>query len=488
MSTKPAPSKRSARTKGPSRGQAKSKIVVRRLPANLPEHVFLDSIKGLVPDSALDRPTTWVAGKVSKNPVKANTFARAYIYFKNEKVALEFQKAYHGHTFVDRNGNEGKAHVEFAPFQKIPREQRKADTKQGTIEEDPDYIAFLQSLTADPTDAEKEMKLSGTEQLLKESAINPKSTPLLEALRAQKAAAQAKAQAAKLAARQARQAGKAGISNAGKVQITILANRNAKDAANKAGAVASTNAGASANKPQPSQNRKAAQAAEAESTQQAKPKRERKRRDRAGKRAGSEAASTGNANQQQGEPATPQITLLKPKGAQSGSQSSNSAAHGSGQQEARPQSTQGQTGQGGPSPGGRRGHQNQAIQQNQGNNSNNSNNTPQAGNAGSGVSTKKESAQPANAEGGQGRSGRSRRNRGDRAKQDPKAAGDKAAGSNSSTNTNAQLNSNNNGSNANSGSNTGNKPEGQSGGGRSGRNRRSRGGGQENSTTPTAQG
>jgi regulator of nonsense transcripts 3 len=67
--------------------------------------------------------------------VKANTFARAYIYFKNEKLALEFQKAYHGHTFVDRHGNEGKAHVEFAPFQKIPREQRKADTKQGTIDE-----------------------------------------------------------------------------------------------------------------------------------------------------------------------------------------------------------------------------------------------------------------------------------------------------------------------------------------------------------------
>jgi hypothetical protein len=69
MSTKPAPSKRSARTKGPNRGQAKSKIIVRRLPANLPEHVFLDSIKGLVPDSALDRPTTWVAGKVSKKYV-----------------------------------------------------------------------------------------------------------------------------------------------------------------------------------------------------------------------------------------------------------------------------------------------------------------------------------------------------------------------------------------------------------------------------------
>ncbi|KAF9144538.1 hypothetical protein BGX30_012478 [Mortierella sp. GBA39] len=487
MSTKPAPSKRSARAKGPSRGQAKFKIVVRRLPANLPEHVFMDSIKGLVSDSALDRPTTWVAGKVSKNPVKANTFARAYIYFKNEKLALEFQKAYHGHTFVDRHGNEGKAHVEFAPFQKIPREQRKADTKQGTIEEDPDYIAFLQSLTADPTDAEKEMKLSGTEQLLKESAINPKSTPLLEALRAQKAAAQAKAQAAKLAARQARQAGKAGISNAGKVQITILANRNAKDAANKAGTSASTNSAASINnKPQTPQGKKAAQAPEPETTQGAKPKRERKRRDRASKRAGNEAALTGNTSQQQGDSAPPQITLLKPKSAQ-GSQSSNAATQGSGQQETRPQSAQNQSNQGGSNSGGRRGQQNQGNSNNQGNNSNNTS-TAQTGNAVSGGNAKKDPAQLANAEGGQGRSGRSRRNRGDRAKQDPKAGGDNATGGNSSSNINSNSTPNtNSNNNTNSGSNAGNKPEGQSGGGRSGRNRRGRGGAQENSTTPAAQ-
>lgn len=69
------------------------------------------------------------------SPVKGNTFARVYIYFKVEKQALEFQKAYHGHVFMDKHGNEGRAHVEFAPFQKIPREQRKADPKQGTIEE-----------------------------------------------------------------------------------------------------------------------------------------------------------------------------------------------------------------------------------------------------------------------------------------------------------------------------------------------------------------
>ncbi|KAF9097478.1 hypothetical protein BGX23_008752 [Mortierella sp. AD031] len=472
MSTKAAPSKRSTRAKGPSRGQAKSKIVVRRLPANLPEHIFIESIKGLVSDSALDRPTTWVAGKVSKNPVKGNTFARAYIYFKSEKHAFEFQKAYHGHLFKDRHGNEGRAHVEFAPFQKIPREQRKADTKQGTIEEDPDYIAFLQSLTADPTDAEKEMRISGTEQLLKESAINPKSTPLLEDLRAQKAAAQA----AKLAARQARQAGKAGISNSSKAQITILANRNAKDNANKAGAATSVNSSASANKAQAQQSKKAAQATEASNIQEAKPKRERKRRDRASKRAGNEAASAGNSNQQQGDAATPQITLLKPKNAQAGSQPSNTPAQGSGQQEARPQNAQGQSNQGGgggSNQGGRRGQQNQG------------NNAQQPGNSGSGANTKKDAAAPAaNPEGGQARSGRSRRNRG--AKHDSKAAGDNAAGGNPSTNAN---NSSGNNNNANSGPNLGIKPEGQSGGGRS-RGRRNRGGGgnQENSSAAAAQG
>lgn len=60
------PSQRAARSKGPNRGQAKTKIVVRRLPANLPEHVFMESIKSLVSDASLDRATTWVSGKVSK--------------------------------------------------------------------------------------------------------------------------------------------------------------------------------------------------------------------------------------------------------------------------------------------------------------------------------------------------------------------------------------------------------------------------------------
>ncbi|KAI8603329.1 Smg-4/UPF3 family-domain-containing protein, partial [Dissophora ornata] len=408
MSTAGGPSKRAARSKGLTRGQARTKIVVRRLPANLPEPVFVESIKLLVPETSLERATTWVPGKVSKNPVKGNTFARAYIYFKNEKLALEFQKAYHGHVFMDRNGNEGRAHVEFALFQKIPRHQKKPDAKQGTIEEgdffswpgysgrrlitgllcpmtkekknsgfvvvrslDPDYIAFIQSLNAEPTEADKEMKLSGTELLLKESAINPKSTPLLEALRAQKAAAQAKAAAAKLAARQGRQAGKAGLSNSSKQQITILSSRNAKDRAQS-----SSNAASASNKNQQNQQsvqqqgKKAPQtvataavSAEADANgQSVKAKRERRRRDRASKRAGAEGAAT-NGGGAAGVAPVPQITLLKPKPAHNPPASggaSQSTAHTPNVSKQAPQGSQGP-----PNSGGRRGQQNQGGQQQQ---------------------------------------------------------------------------------------------------------------------------
>ena len=44
-------------------------------------------------------------------------------------------------------GHEYQAIVEFAPNQKIPRKSRShKDGKNGTIEEDPDYLKFLENL------------------------------------------------------------------------------------------------------------------------------------------------------------------------------------------------------------------------------------------------------------------------------------------------------------------------------------------------------
>ncbi|KAF9116579.1 hypothetical protein BGX27_001435 [Mortierella sp. AM989] len=473
-----APSKRAGRAKGPNRGQVKTKIIVRRLPANLPEHVFMDSIKSLAPETSLERSTTWVSGKISKNPVKGNTFARAYIYFKNEKSALEFQKAYHGHVFMDRHGNEGRAYVEFAPFQKVPRDQRKTDAKQGTIEEDPEYIAFLQSLNAEPVEAEKEMKLSETELLLKETAVNPKSTPLLEALRAQKAAAQAKAQAAKIAARQARQAGKSGASNATKGQITILTNRNSKETANNR--AQPSGASTSTNKNQQVQQGKASiQPSETESGQGSKPKRERRRRDRASKKAATEGPSgaAGDTNA-----TVPQVTLLKSKPASippASAPSQNASNHVESKQT---NNTPSHGNQGQSSSGSRRGQQsqNQGGQQQGGTNPN------------SIPATKKDSTQTVNADGGPNRSGKSRRNRGgergERAKQDPKVVGAGATGISGTGNNSS------NATNSNAPANKGQEAQGSGGSNRQGRTRRGRGGGgggggsQETPSGPSVQG
>lgn len=44
-------------------------------------------------------------------------------------------------------GNEYPALVEYAPFQKIPKSNHnKKDIRCGTIDEDPDYVAFLDAL------------------------------------------------------------------------------------------------------------------------------------------------------------------------------------------------------------------------------------------------------------------------------------------------------------------------------------------------------
>ena len=80
------------------------------------------------------------------------SFSRAYVNFLTFKELEMFRDKFDGYVFVDSRGNEYPAVVEFAPFQKIPQMywnpnmKDKRDKKCGTIEEDADYISFLQSL------------------------------------------------------------------------------------------------------------------------------------------------------------------------------------------------------------------------------------------------------------------------------------------------------------------------------------------------------
>lgn len=117
-----------------------TKVVVRRLPPTMTEEQFLEQISP-VPESDY---MYFVKGDLSLGP---HAFSRAYINFVNQDEIFIFKEKFDDYIFVDEKGNEYPALVEYAPFQKIPkRRTRKKDPKCGTIEQDPEYIKFLESL------------------------------------------------------------------------------------------------------------------------------------------------------------------------------------------------------------------------------------------------------------------------------------------------------------------------------------------------------
>ncbi|KAK9670727.1 hypothetical protein K7432_017565, partial [Basidiobolus ranarum] len=197
---KPRTKKTNKRVEGP-----KTKVIIRRLPPNLPEELFFKSIQPYITEENI-LWRLYVPGKISANKNKESHFSRSYLHFKTIEDIILFHRGYDGHLFVDSKGNESRAVVEFAPFQKTPKENHKPDPREGTIEEDPDYLAFLESLNDDKKENKDSNGVSdGTTQLeklearLSKESIIPvnttpisKSTPLLDYLRAQKAASKSK--------------------------------------------------------------------------------------------------------------------------------------------------------------------------------------------------------------------------------------------------------------------------------------------------------
>ncbi|KAG0417582.1 hypothetical protein HPB47_005485 [Ixodes persulcatus] len=103
------------------------------------EDQFLDQISPVPENDYM----YFVKGNKSLGP---NAFSRAYINFINQDEIFIFKEKF-DELFRVLCGNEYPAIVEYAPFQKIPkRRTRKKDPKCGTIEQDPEYLKFLESL------------------------------------------------------------------------------------------------------------------------------------------------------------------------------------------------------------------------------------------------------------------------------------------------------------------------------------------------------
>lgn len=170
------------------------KIVVRHLPPNLPENVFHTSIASW--HKVMDW-SDYVPGILADGRDKSDVYSRAYVKFRKHIDLQDFIKRYQGHVFISADGKEYRAQVEIALYQRIPKPPGKAkDPLNGTLEEDAEYKAFLESLKAPPAPPKEE------------NPLVPKVTPLIEFLRAQKAKSDAKAKArkAKDAATKAKQA------------------------------------------------------------------------------------------------------------------------------------------------------------------------------------------------------------------------------------------------------------------------------------------
>ncbi|KAH7871512.1 Smg-4/UPF3 family-domain-containing protein [Lentinula edodes] len=187
------------------------KTIVRKLPPNLPEEIFWQSVQTWVTDETVSWKI-YYPGKFRRRLNKENVPSRAYILFKNEEQLALFSKEYDGHLFRDKSGNEAHAVVEFAPYQKVPPEKKKLDPRNGTIEKDENYISFIESLTAS---ANREPVSIETLIASTQPVPQPKTTPLLEALKAEKNAIKEKAAVKEKASRKEdagkKKGGKTGI-------------------------------------------------------------------------------------------------------------------------------------------------------------------------------------------------------------------------------------------------------------------------------------
>ncbi|KAG5890882.1 hypothetical protein JTB14_002824 [Gonioctena quinquepunctata] len=156
-----------------------TKVVIRRLPPTLDQDTFIKQVSPL-PDYNY---IYTVNGDFSLGEF---AFSRVYINFVNHEDIYNFKERFDNYVFLDNKGHEYPCVVEFASFQKIPKKRGKTrmDPKSGTIESDPVYLEFLESLNKpiEPADEKPEYTL----QLTNENK-NDVTTPLLEFIKNKKA-------------------------------------------------------------------------------------------------------------------------------------------------------------------------------------------------------------------------------------------------------------------------------------------------------------
>lgn len=154
-----------------------TKVIVRRLPPSMTQDEFISQVSP-IPDY------DYIYAVKGDMSLGENAFSRVYINFiKSDDIYL-FKEKFDNYVFVDGKGHEYAAVVEFASFQKIPKKRGKPrpDPKISTVETDPLYLEFIESLKQQPNQEEKpEFSYQPSSE-----SKNEASTPLLDFIKQRK--------------------------------------------------------------------------------------------------------------------------------------------------------------------------------------------------------------------------------------------------------------------------------------------------------------
>ncbi|SMR58764.1 unnamed protein product [Zymoseptoria tritici ST99CH_1A5] len=187
----------------PKAASPRLKLEIRRLPPGLTLTEFEEALgeEWKLGNGKVDW-REYRQGKVKSGLGKFPEQSRCYVHLVNESLVKELDARFLAITFHDKAGTYKHSDLKhlpptigFAPIQRTPLNVKvRADNRQGTIDTDPEFIAFLEAETQpivkpaaiDSVNVEKDV----TEK------VKVKSTPLIDALR-EKKANKAKAAASK---------------------------------------------------------------------------------------------------------------------------------------------------------------------------------------------------------------------------------------------------------------------------------------------------
>lgn len=169
------------------------KVVIRRLPPGMTED---ECIKLLGEDWKVGNgKVDWFSyqpGKISQDPSKPSRPARAYLHLKKREEALPLNEMVKTIIWEDAKDTYNSPSliappaVELAIYKKVPSGKRRNDGRQGTIDQDQEFMDFLEGL-ANPTVATKEGEGGEATEEEGKSAAKATSTPLIDYLREKKA-------------------------------------------------------------------------------------------------------------------------------------------------------------------------------------------------------------------------------------------------------------------------------------------------------------